>query len=906
MEFDAPFIVLSMRTQCTFRWGIEMISNALRWAASTSLCLVLVVLAGVQSAEAQTKDFNVPAQSATTGIPEFARQAGIQILVSETLVRGKRTAAVTGALPVAKALAILLAGTGLTANSKDGATFTLSAPPTPSTSYNSLVPSSGSPATAENQGVPQNESRSSSSSATETADLAEIVVTGTNIMGVDNKTVPLLIFDRDAIERSGYSTTQDFIGSIPQNVKSGANSADGVLTGNGLGNIENSTAANLRGLGASSTLTLLNGHRVAPSSFGTGVDLSMIPLSAVERIEILTDGSSAVYGADAVGGVVNIILRKDFNGQEASARLDTLSRGGGEQKQIGQSFGRTWGTGGALLVLQFEDANAIHADQRAFTTNLPQPTDIYPSSKRYSGVFSGHQNLVDSLEVFADAIAERDDGFRAWTSGGNFSDVELLTNKTNSESANAGIRWQPFGDWHLEANALFSQVYTSTVEEFLPPAFGYTNGTPYIRNLSTYKEGDLKLDGTIWASGGASVKAAVGASYRQEVFSELIQYTSTDQTADRHVHAMFAEVYAPLISSTNAIPLVNKLEFSAAVRSDTYSDFGSKTNPRFGVFWSPLEQVGLRAAYSTSFRAPDPSEILSALTANNIFIESGYPLPNGATGNVIFFGNQTLGPESSRNLTAGLDFTPATLHGTRLSLNYYRIVYRNRLINSPTSAQDLFINPQVYGSLVKTFGSDADVAAFVAGLEPPQTLIDVTSGGTGLAGVRFGFPYGVINAARETTQGLDLGAHSLVSIGANKLTFDLSATYIKDIATTFCDVCATTDLVNTYGNPLKLRMRGSGGWSNGTWSANAAVNYSNAYDDTNEIPTGRISSYTTTDLNATYRIASSLPITLGLSISNAFNVGPPRTAPAFLGVEYDPSNADPRGRILSLLVRAQW
>src|ERR1700722_3767430 len=140
MEIRTPFIVLSMRTQCTFRWGIEMIRNARRWATSASICFVVLIFAGLQTADAQTKDFNVPAQSATTGIPEFARQAGIQILVSETLVRGKRTAAVTGALTVEKALRILLQGTGLTANSMDGATFTLSTSPPPTTSFNPPTP----------------------------------------------------------------------------------------------------------------------------------------------------------------------------------------------------------------------------------------------------------------------------------------------------------------------------------------------------------------------------------------------------------------------------------------------------------------------------------------------------------------------------------------------------------------------------------------------------------------------------------------------------------------------------------------------------------------------------------------------------------------------------------------------
>src|ERR1700678_1786571 len=108
-----------------------MTGNALRWTAGISILVVLLGLAVTQAARAQTqlqaKNFNVPAQSATTGIPEFARQAGIQILVSEPLVRGKRVTAVTGPHTIPEARAILLKETGLTATSKDSTTYTLAA-----------------------------------------------------------------------------------------------------------------------------------------------------------------------------------------------------------------------------------------------------------------------------------------------------------------------------------------------------------------------------------------------------------------------------------------------------------------------------------------------------------------------------------------------------------------------------------------------------------------------------------------------------------------------------------------------------------------------------------------------------------------------------------------------------------
>src|ERR1700679_1818515 len=124
-----------------------MTGKALCCAISASIVVILLVFASLRPAEAQSqaqaqpKNFNVPAQSATTGIPEFARQAGIQILVSEPLVRGKRIAAVTGSHSVDEALTILLQGTGLTATSSDGATYTVAIARAPTTS---LV-SSGAP-----------------------------------------------------------------------------------------------------------------------------------------------------------------------------------------------------------------------------------------------------------------------------------------------------------------------------------------------------------------------------------------------------------------------------------------------------------------------------------------------------------------------------------------------------------------------------------------------------------------------------------------------------------------------------------------------------------------------------------------------------------------------------------------
>jgi iron complex outermembrane receptor protein len=865
--------------------------------------------------------FDIPAEDLGKALRDFAIQAKYNLSYEPASVQHLKAPAIKGEFMVPDALSLILRGTHLRAvninentiqvlDSTSSTADSNTAHPAAVVRLAYATPDAQAPTSAPaNQNVAAAPASSSTKDDNKTPGLEEIVVTGTNISGVENRTVPLLSFDRDAIDRSGFATLADFITALPQNVKSGNNSPDGVLSGAqfGLDNIENSTAANLRGLGASSTLTLLNGHRVAPSAFGSGVDLSMIPLEAVERVDVLTDGSSAVYGSDAVGGVINIILRKDFNGQATTARLDTLTRGGGELKQFSQTVGKTWDAGGALAVFQFDDANEIRADERSFTANLPQPTDIYPSSRRYSGVLSAHQSIAPSFEVFGDALLEHDSGQRRYTSGFGRPQAQIITNHTDSTSANLGARWQPFGDWHLEGNGLYSQVDSHVNEFFAPALAGYANGTPYLRSLATIKEGDLKLDGTLWSAGGSSLKAALGASYRQETFSSLREYTGVDSPASRHVHAFFTELYAPLITAANAMPGVQKLELSVAVRDDDYSDFGTKINPRVGIFWSPIQQVGLRAAYSTSFRAPNPIELLAVKGDTFAFVESGIPQPGDPTGKtpVLLFGNETLKPESARNLTAGLDYSPTSLPTTRFSLNYYRIIYNDRIITSPFSA-NVFDNPQIYGPLIQQFPSDAAVAAFVAGLKPPQSVFDLTAGHKGLAGIRFGFPYGQINATKERTEGLDLGSRSLINIDEiNKLILDLNATYIKEIANTFCSTCVGTDAANTYGNPLKLRLRAAAGWSNAAFSVNGAVNFANAYSDTNLVPPGHIASFTTADLNASWH-SRSTGTTLSVNIINLFNENPPLAAPAYNRVQYDPTNADARGRILSLQLRQSW
>jgi iron complex outermembrane recepter protein len=165
-----------------------------------------------------------------------------------------------------------------------------------------------------------------------------IEVTGSNIKRTESEgALPLSVITREEIDHAGIQSAQELLERVSANQSfGGSNSALGIgslITGY--------TAASLRGLGAERTLVLLNGHRLAPYALsgGNAVDLSGIPLAAIERVEILKDGASAIYGTDAIGGVINFILRKDFKGVEINADHYVTEHPGGDSRRANATFG---------------------------------------------------------------------------------------------------------------------------------------------------------------------------------------------------------------------------------------------------------------------------------------------------------------------------------------------------------------------------------------------------------------------------------------------------------------------------------------------------------------------------------------------------------------------------------------
>jgi iron complex outermembrane receptor protein len=203
-----------------------------------------------------------------------------------------------------------------------------------------------------------------------------VIITGSSIKRIATEgALPMQVITRADLDREGITSAEQLIldlaanGTGLDNLASNADVVGGAQRGN-----NGASSANLRGQGSNATLILLNGRRVASHGLNGGqVDLNQIPMAAVERIEILKDGASATYGTDAVGGVINFILRTNFNGLRAQAVADVTQHGGGNIYRgsiVGGLGNLESDKYNVLATFSYLDAKALRGDQRAFVNTF--------------------------------------------------------------------------------------------------------------------------------------------------------------------------------------------------------------------------------------------------------------------------------------------------------------------------------------------------------------------------------------------------------------------------------------------------------------------------------------------------------------------------------------------------------
>ena len=348
------------------------VSNRVR-----SHVIAVLLAAGLASASvppafaAEQHRFDVPATEARAAIREFAAQAKVQILVDGDNVENARLNPVAGNLSTEEGLRVLLAQSGLKARYVGERSIALVKEGEDVT----RAETAGKMRVAQAEGGVTSESSPESEPAgkgeeIEAKGIPEVLVKGSRSLNVDiertrDDTQPYVVFDHESIERSGATSVDDFLRTrLPMNAARAPTKQADMYMGN-LSNV------NLRGLGQNQTLILIDGRRAASTSTGDQAgqaDINGIPLEAIERIEVLPSTASAIYGGSATGGVVNIVMRRDYVGTQAAMTYDNGFDGDSAIKRIDLSTAFTLSEGKTSVSLtgSYTESNPLRNSERDF------------------------------------------------------------------------------------------------------------------------------------------------------------------------------------------------------------------------------------------------------------------------------------------------------------------------------------------------------------------------------------------------------------------------------------------------------------------------------------------------------------------------------------------------------------
>lgn len=733
-----------------------------------------------------------------------------------------------------------------------------------------------------------------------------IVVTGTRIRGV-RIIGDITKLDRETIVEAGQVDLGEAIRTLPQNFSGGQNPGIGFGAGVTNSNVNSASSANLRGLGPDATLTLLNGHRLPYDSALQGVDISAIPLAAVERIEVVPDGASAIYGSDAVGGVINVILRRDFEGVTTSGQLGASTDGGYFRQQADIVAGTKWSGGGAFIAYDFANNDAIRADQRDYAGSLDPETFLFPSQRRHALTLSGHQELGGGVRASLDALySSRTSRIVSGTPAARFISEPDIESYTLAPSIDIALG----GGWEARVLGVYGVDRTDFRTDFVPqPGTGNVTTGCFCNEVLSAEAG---AEGPLFALPGGSARLAFGAGFRNNSldFSREVNGTVT-AAFDRTRRSRFAygELYLPVIAPDNAIRGVAELTFSAALRYEDYTDLDRQTTPRFAAIYAPVKGLRLRASWARSFKAPT---LFQQFTPYQAFLLPALAFGTGAPGQTILFtsgGNPDLESERARSWTAGFEFEPEGLPGLSVSATWYDIRYSDRVVQP------------IPGSIAAAF-RDPGFASLITRNPDAQLLADLISGAQlGLQNFS-GAPYspaGVlafidnrnINVALQEIEGVDARVAWTRRFAADRsFGFELAGSWLDSSQQLTADL-PQVQLAGTVFNPPRYRARGTARAELGGFKANAAINYTGALADRRFATESRIAPQATFDLGVSYDVirgeGRDPGLTLSLTVQNLFDREPeviritgPNDTP------YDSTNFSPIGRFIAVGIRRHW
>lgn len=754
-----------------------------------------------------------------------------------------------------------------------------------------------------------------------------VEVTGSRLKGVDMEGAnPLQSFSQDEIAKKGYGSVSEFLRDLPQASSAGTFSESGGVAGAD-GAPAGASGVSLRGLGSSSTLVLVNGRRVAVDSFSNGsdsfVNVNSIPLTAIERIDVLTDGASSIYGSDAIAGVINFILRKDFVGHELSAQYgNDTSDHDASKTNLTYAGGFETTNSNTTIVVDYATRNPIFNSDRpvnvTYESNTRMSIDgddyaenwcgddtqksgsrcnydyviqraIQPDYENIGATLNHIYRLDNGLEFFAEGMFQQNNGssyeapagYTAYVAGDSVNvpqyiqDIDMLDGSvsdfitvrtrfperriqeydTQSYRMLAGIRGD-IADWSVEsalsygkstneiknvsgymnANRLDAAVAN---DSFNPFNLGQDSSSAQIAALRDpgVRQGEsevLSLDfnfaGDLFELPAGMVSSVFGGEFRKEdifdkpsvnaVNNEIIGLGASDAAADRTQYAAYGEFNFPLAES---------LDLIAALRYDHYSDFGGDVNPKVSLRYNPIDELVLRASWSTGFRAPSLSQLGAGTSLGSQYINCGadeaYNALCGTAGadlGELEFDQETLGnkgleAEKSQAINVGMSWNATD--ELQLTVDYWRYEH------------DDIVDIDANTTLDACIKDPANVVGSVA--ELGDNFGCVVDGRGDISFLRTGY----FNVGNQSTDGLDynvnyrldtktIGEFKFYVAGTETFSFERQVTPTSPVE----DLLGKLSGASETARPERVIDLGTD-WEVDNWNANISGHYISSMGD---------------------------------------------------------------------------
>ncbi|WP_155648637.1 TonB-dependent receptor plug domain-containing protein [Burkholderia pseudomultivorans] len=736
--------------------------------------------------------------------------------------------------------------------------------------------------------------------ATLTGNVQDVVVTtGTRETAkkAGDSTNPVDVIGGDALRRTGQTNLRDALVQLSPSIARQAMRGDA-------GNL--TSTLTLHGLSPDHVLVLVNGKRRhssanislnrGPQQGSTGVDVDLIPVSAVDHVEILRDGASAQYGSDAIAGVINVILKSDYKGGELSNTTGQTYRGDGLAQNNAASLGLRLGDAGFL------DLSAEYNRQNHTVRTGPDPRTGRddnlilgsPASTREAFAFNAGYLLDSGVQLYGFGTYAHRDG----SSYQNYRLPSVLpsiypngftpqeTISENDYSVTAGVKGDRLFGWAWDLSTTYGSdnINIGMINSANTSLFADTGSTPTRFHLSNFHN-------TQWTNNldlsrafrlpvlPAPLNVSVGVEHRHETYSvgagdAASTYGSGTQalpglsslsalSASREVLGAYADL---------ATKLAPNWQVDLAGRYEHYNDVGSTANGKLSTRYDITPRIAVRGSVGTGFRAPSLATEyftnlnISPLSANGILAANSAAARNlGAT---------PLKPEKSTNFDVGLVLNP--LPKLNVTIDAYQIDIRDRIVLGGTYSGQTAIDALTLAGITLPAGLPSVTANyFTNGVNTRTRGIDIVGtyhsnfASWGSVDWDLGINF---NTTSVTRIGRDNNGNALLN--AQQVAYLTSSTPKNKI------VVGGTWHLDKWAVSLHESRYGTTSGEESIWSG------PNAYSTTTFVHFKNAARYIT-DLEVRYAVTRKFEIAVGAN--NLFNAYP-TTLPAntqFLGTKYD-------------------